>query len=90
MVFPCDHEHARSIREEGVIRTATGDGRVAFVDADDIAAVAVHALTADRDVGGDLVLTGRPPRSLRAHVERAMTAVDGWGGRDGGPERRTT
>ncbi|MEV5358608.1 NAD(P)H-binding protein [Streptomyces sp. NPDC052693] len=143
-----DHEHARSIREEGVIRTATDDGRVAFVDADDIAAVAVHALTAGRDAGGDLVvtgpealsyddaaavisevtgrpvthrrltfeqlrdrlagllppefaavlagldraiaegaedrvtdtverLTGRPPRSLRAHVERAMAAGDG-------------
>ncbi|MEU0383920.1 NmrA family NAD(P)-binding protein [Streptomyces chartreusis] len=146
--FTSDHEHARSIREQGTVLTATGEGRVAFVDADDIAAVAVHALTADRDAGGDLVitgpqalsyddaaailsevtgrpvthrrltheqlrdrlaqtlppefaavlagldraiaegaedrvtdtverLTGRPPRSLRAHVERAMTAVDG-------------
>ncbi|MFE6198494.1 NAD(P)H-binding protein [Streptomyces sp. NPDC057838] len=143
-----DHEHARSIREEGVVRTATGDGRVAFVDADDIAAVAAHALTCDGDAGGDLVvtgpqalsyddaaavlsevtgrpvthrrltyeqlrdrlarslppefaavlagldrdiaagaedrvtdtverLTGRPPRSLRAHVERAQAAVGG-------------
>ncbi|MFJ8039473.1 NAD(P)H-binding protein [Kitasatospora sp. NPDC096147] len=54
--------HARSIREEGVIRTATGSGRVGFVDADDIAAVAVRALT-DRTVPGtDLVLTG--PRAL--------------------------
>ncbi|MGK5696501.1 NmrA family NAD(P)-binding protein [Streptomyces sp. URMC 128] len=146
--FTGNHEHARSIREQGTILTATGEGRVAFVDADDIAAVAVHALTADRDAGGDLVitgpealsyddaaavlsevtgrpvthrrltheqmrdrlahvlppefatvlagldraiaegaedrvtdtverLTGRPPRSLRAHVERAMRAVDG-------------
>ncbi|WP_309097081.1 NAD(P)H-binding protein [Streptomyces sp.] len=143
-----DHEHARTIREHGTMWTATGEGRVAFVDADDIAAVAVHALTADRDAGGDLVitgpealsyddaaavvsevtgrpvthsrltveelrdrlarflppefaavlaeldraiaegaedrvtdtverLTGRPPRTLRAHVERAMAAVDG-------------
>ncbi|MFJ4540598.1 NmrA family NAD(P)-binding protein [Streptomyces tibetensis] len=57
-----DHEHARSIREEGTIRTATGHGRVAFVDADDISAVAAHALTADGDAGGDLVVTG--PQAL--------------------------
>ncbi|MFE1457769.1 NmrA family NAD(P)-binding protein [Streptomyces sp. NPDC058735] len=146
--FTGDHAHARSIREHGTILTATGAGRVAFVDADDIAAVAVHALTADSDAGGDLVLTGpealsydeaaaiisevtgrpvthrrmaheqlrgrlagilppefaavlagldrsiaegaedrvtdtverltgRPPRSLRAHLEHAMTAVGG-------------
>ncbi|WP_432118891.1 NmrA family NAD(P)-binding protein [Streptomyces sp. bgisy032] len=146
--FTGDHAHARSIREHGTILTATGEGRVAFVDADDIAAVAAHALTAEGDAGGDLVLTGpealsydeaaaiisevtgrpvthrrvtheqlrdrlagilppefaavlagldrsiaegaedrvtdtverltgRPPRSLRAHVEHAMTAVGG-------------
>ncbi|MEU0585136.1 NmrA family NAD(P)-binding protein [Streptomyces sp. NPDC006132] len=145
--FTGEHPHARSIREQATILTATGEGRVAFVDADDIAAVAVHALTADR-AGGDLVitgpqalsyddaaavltevtgrpvthrrltheqlrdhlaqslplefaevlagldraiaegaedrvtdtverLTGRPPRTLRAHVERALAAVDG-------------
>jgi uncharacterized protein YbjT (DUF2867 family) len=56
--FTGDHLHATSIRAEGLIRTAAGTGRVGFVDADDIAAVAVHALTDDRAPDTDLVLTG--------------------------------
>ncbi|GAA2913094.1 NAD(P)H-binding protein [Streptomyces thioluteus] len=56
--FTGDHVHADGIRTEGVIRTATGTGRVGFVDADDIAAVAVHALTDDRPPNTDLLLTG--------------------------------
>ncbi|WP_053731801.1 oxidoreductase [Nocardia sp. NRRL S-836] len=40
------HPVATGVRA-GEIVTATGDGRVAFVDADDIAAVAVAALTGD-------------------------------------------
>ncbi|MGO4456035.1 NAD(P)H-binding protein [Streptomyces sp. M-16] len=54
--------HARSIREEGAIRTASGDGRVGFVDASDIAAVAVRALTDDQAPNADLLLTG--PQAL--------------------------
>ncbi|WP_113701191.1 NAD(P)H-binding protein [Nonomuraea lactucae] len=42
----------------GEVVTATGDGRVAFVDPDDIAAVAVVCLLADQTPGTDLVLTG--------------------------------
>ncbi|MEU2435494.1 NAD(P)H-binding protein [Streptomyces rubradiris] len=60
--FTGTHMHARSIREHGVILTAAGSGRVGFVDADDIAAVAVHALTDDRAPDTDLVLTG--PQAL--------------------------
>ncbi|MGW8698640.1 NAD(P)H-binding protein [Streptomyces eurythermus] len=60
--FTGAHMHARSIREHGVIHTAAGSGRVGFVDADDIAAVAVHALTDDRAPDTDLVLTG--PQAL--------------------------
>ncbi|WP_344569139.1 NAD(P)H-binding protein [Streptomyces axinellae] len=60
--FTGDHAHARSIREEGLLLSATEDGRVGFVDADDIAAVAVHALTGDRAPNTDLVLTG--PQTL--------------------------
>ncbi|MDH2392571.1 NAD(P)H-binding protein [Streptomyces sp. HNM0663] len=56
--FTGAHLHARSIREDGVILTATGAGRVAFVDADDIAAVAVRTLTDDRAPNADLLLTG--------------------------------
>ncbi|MCZ4121947.1 NAD(P)H-binding protein [Streptomyces sp. H39-S7] len=60
--FTGDHAHARTIRADGTIRTAAGDGRVGFVDADDIAAVAVHALTAGQAPNTDLVITG--PQAL--------------------------
>ncbi|MFI2429849.1 NmrA family NAD(P)-binding protein [Streptomyces sp. NPDC018955] len=56
--FTGTHAHARSIRDEGIIWTATGSGRVGFVDADDIAAVAVRALTDEQAPNTDLVLTG--------------------------------
>ncbi|WP_030317655.1 NAD(P)H-binding protein [Streptomyces sp. NRRL B-3229] len=56
--FTGTHAHARAIREEGLIRSATGSGRVGFVDAEDIAAVAVRALADERAPGTDLVLTG--------------------------------
>ncbi len=45
--FTGTHAHAVSVREDGTILTAAGSGRVGFVDADDIAAVAVRALTDD-------------------------------------------
>ncbi|MFJ1708105.1 NAD(P)H-binding protein [Kitasatospora sp. NPDC088346] len=60
--FTGAHVHARTIREEGVVRTATGSGRVGFVDAGDIAAVAVRALTDDPAPNTDLILTG--PQAL--------------------------
>ncbi|MFD7429169.1 NAD(P)H-binding protein [Streptomyces sp. NPDC059818] len=56
--FTGDHAHARTIEADGTIRTATGEGRVGFVDADDIAAVAVHALTGTPAPNTDLVITG--------------------------------
>ncbi|MDN3060794.1 NAD(P)H-binding protein [Streptomyces sp. SRF1] len=56
--FTGTHAHAVSIRDDGVILTATGSGRVGFVDAEDIAAVAAHALTDAHAPNTDLVLTG--------------------------------
>ncbi|MBT2415916.1 NAD(P)H-binding protein [Streptomyces sp. ISL-12] len=74
--FTGDHAHAASIRADGTILTATGSGRVGFVDADDIAAVAVHALTDERVPGSDLVLTG--PRALsHDEVAAVLTEVTG-------------
>ncbi|QES46957.1 ergot alkaloid biosynthesis protein [Streptomyces venezuelae] len=70
--FTGTHAHADSIRDHGVIRTAAGNGRVGFVDAEDIAAVAVHALTADRAPDADLVLTG--PEAL-SHEDIAATVA---------------
>lgn len=53
-----DGPHAGTIREEGTIYSTTGQGRVGFIDADDIAASAVAALTARTPLNADVVLTG--------------------------------
>lgn len=50
--------HGMSIRQEGAIYSATGTGRVGFIDAGDIAAAAVAALTAPGALNTDCVLTG--------------------------------
>ncbi|MEU9607336.1 NmrA family NAD(P)-binding protein [Streptomyces sp. NPDC048057] len=71
--FTGAHAHAHSIRAEGVIRTATEGGRVGFVDAEDIAAVAVRALTDEQAPDTDLVLTG--PEVL-SHDEIAATITE--------------
>lgn len=74
--FTGSHAHAVSIREEGVVRTATGSGRVGFVDAEDIAAVAVHALTDEVAPNTDLVLTG-PEALSYDDIARLFTEVTG-------------
>lgn len=56
-----NHQLAASIREHGVVRTASGSGRMGWLDADDIAAAAVAVLR-DPGVAGELTLTG--PESL--------------------------
>lgn len=53
-----EQQHLRTIREEGTIYSATGDGRVPFIDVNDIAAVAVEALVQPNFPDRDLVLTG--------------------------------
>ncbi|MFE5942062.1 NAD(P)H-binding protein [Streptomyces sp. NPDC056480] len=60
--FAASTPHARSIRDEGAIMSASGEGRVGFVDAEDIAAVAVRALTDEQAPNADLILTG--PQTL--------------------------
>jgi uncharacterized protein YbjT (DUF2867 family) len=55
--FTGEHLVAQGVRS-GEIVTATGEGRVAFVDAADIAAVAGHALTDDQSHNTEHVLTG--------------------------------
>ncbi len=44
--------------ERGVLRLPVGDGREPFIDADDIAAVAVHALTTTEPTSGEHDLSG--------------------------------
>ncbi|MDH6484173.1 NAD(P)H-binding protein [Streptomyces sp. SAI-127] len=74
--FTGDHPHAQSIRKDGTLLTATGEGRVGFVDADDIAAVAVHALTTPQAPNTDLVITG--PQTLSyGDIAAVLTEVTG-------------
>ena len=53
-----EQQHRVSIVEENAIFSATGNGRVAFVSADDIAAVAAAVLTDPETPNGEMVLTG--------------------------------
>ena len=74
--FTGTHAHAVSIREEGTIWTAAGSGRVGFVDAEDIAAVAVHALTDEHAPNTGLVLTG-PEALSYDDIAATITQVTG-------------
>ncbi|AXK31795.1 ergot alkaloid biosynthesis protein [Streptomyces armeniacus] len=74
--FTGGHVHADSIRDADVIMSATGDGRVGFIDADDIAAVAGHALTDRTAPCTDLVLTG-PEALAYADVAAVIARVTG-------------
>jgi ergot alkaloid biosynthesis protein len=51
-------QHRATIQDEGRIYSATGDGRVGFIAADDIAATACAALTRATAPDTDLVVTG--------------------------------
>ncbi len=74
--FTGTHAHADSIRADGVILTAAGTGRVGFVDADDIAAVAARALTDEQAPDTDLVLTG-PEALSHDDIAALLTEVTG-------------
>lgn len=50
--------HLATIREENAIYSATGSGRVGFIDASDIARAAVTTLLADHSWNRDFLLTG--------------------------------
>ncbi|GAA2809455.1 NAD(P)H-binding protein [Crossiella cryophila] len=56
--FLGDHPLAVGLRERGELVSATGTGRIGFIDAGDIAAVAGHALLAETPLNTELVLTG--------------------------------
>jgi ergot alkaloid biosynthesis protein len=56
------HHHRATLRRDGTLVTATGDGRVGFVDAADIAAVGVRALADAKSHDTGHVITG--PRAL--------------------------
>lgn len=70
------HPHAHSILRDGEIVTATGDGRVAFIDAADIAAVAARALTDPTPHNAEHLLTG-PQAHDYAEVATMISEVGG-------------
>jgi uncharacterized protein YbjT (DUF2867 family) len=69
-------QHRRAILDEGCLYSATGDGRVPFIDAADIAAVAAEALASSTLASGDHVLTG-PEALSYDEVARAISASIG-------------
>ncbi|MDH2325576.1 NAD(P)H-binding protein [Cereibacter sp. SYSU M97828] len=70
-------QHRRSIAQDRAIFTATGRGRCGFIDASDIADVAVAALTADTGWNRDCILTG--PQALNYdEVASSLTARLGF------------
>ncbi|AIQ71718.1 oxidoreductase [Paenibacillus graminis] len=72
------HGHGQSLRQSGHLYTAAGDGKIGFVDADDIAAVGFHALTDKEPHNRELIITG--PESLTyddvAGVIRSVTGLN--------------
>ncbi len=69
-----EQQHLASIRDESMIFTATEDGRIGFIDAEDIAAVAIEALNRTEITSGELILTG-PEALSYDDVARALTAI---------------
>lgn len=70
------HPYAEMIRRTSSIPTATGDARVGFVDASDIASVAAATLAATVPANAALELTGPEALSF-ADVARILSEVSG-------------
>ena len=68
--------HAEMIREQGVLAEPAGDAKTGFVDARDIAAVAVAALTEDGHAGQAYAVTG-PAALDRDEVARLISDASG-------------
>lgn len=69
-------QHLPTIRRDGAIYSATDRGRIGFIDADDIAAVAAVALTAPTSPDRDMILTG-PELLSYADVAAHISAASG-------------
>jgi uncharacterized protein YbjT (DUF2867 family) len=67
---------APSIKADGVVRTSTGEGRRAFIHSNDIAAVALEALTTRAYDGESLAITG-PEAFTFAEVTSKIAAAIG-------------
>jgi uncharacterized protein YbjT (DUF2867 family) len=66
---------AGSIKGEGVVRASTGEGRIAMIHPDDIAAVAIAALTTDAHEGQALAVTGPEALTYAEMVAKIGAAI---------------
>jgi ergot alkaloid biosynthesis protein len=73
--FVENHYHAASIKNEGIIVTATGEGRVGFIDAGDIAEVALRALIDEQPHNTDHIITGPQALSYGEAANILSTAI---------------
>ena len=68
-------QHLATIRAENKIYSATGNGRVPFISADDIAAAAMVALTRETSFNNDFILTGSQLLTYDDVAERIGNAI---------------
>jgi uncharacterized protein YbjT (DUF2867 family) len=69
-------EWASSIKQEGVVRAPTGDGKIPFIHPDDISAVATAALAHPQYVGQSLAITG-PEALTYSQMTTQIAAITG-------------
>jgi uncharacterized protein YbjT (DUF2867 family) len=70
-------EHASGVREQGILRTAAGDGRMALIDPDDIGAVTASVFADPSRYAGEVLdLTG-PEAVSYGDVADILTRVTG-------------
>jgi uncharacterized protein YbjT (DUF2867 family) len=68
--------HAQTIAEQGAFYEPAGNGKTSFIDARDIAAVAVHTLTQDGHHGQAYVLTGGQAYDRYEVAQAIAQAID--------------
>jgi uncharacterized protein YbjT (DUF2867 family) len=66
---------AGSIKNDRVVRSATGDGRIPFIHSDDIADVVTQALTTGDHVGASLAITGPEALSYAEMAAKIGSAI---------------
>jgi uncharacterized protein YbjT (DUF2867 family) len=67
---------AQSLKAEGVVRAATGDGKIPFIHSNDIADVVTAAMTDPRHVGKELPITGPESLSYPEMTAKLAAACD--------------
>lgn len=70
-----EQHHRDTIRNENAIYSATGTGRIGFIDAADIAKAAVSALLSETSWNRDFILTGPETLSYSDVAEKISNAI---------------